>query len=106
MDINNYSYTGNDFANDYSTTIANYENDDMYCTIDRAARGNIGNLINGYTVTAASYDGTMDICEFYETLQAAQQLHDAITTNFAHCPPTKRETRALINAAKKTDKKH
>lgn len=105
MDINNYSYTGNDFANDYSTTIANYENDDMYCSIDRAARGNIGNWINGYTVTAASYDGTMDICEFYETLQAAQQLHNAIIANFAHFAPTKRETRLLINAAKKTDKK-
>lgn len=95
MDCNSYSYAPN-MLEDSKPYIDEYENDDMQCTLEKTS---------GYTVCANSYDGTLDVCESYKTLDAARFLFSAIVDNFSYTAPTKKETRALINQAKRIDKK-
>lgn len=95
MDCNSYSYTSPGFL-DNRPYIDEYENDDMQCTLEKTC---------GYTVWANSYDGDLDICESFQTIDAARFLYNAIVENFSHCPPARCQTRALINQAKRIDKK-
>lgn len=102
MDCNSYSYAPHMLEN--KPAIANYENDDMYSSIDAAARGNIGAWINGYEVFSGSYDGILEVCEFFRTIDAARFLHDSIVREYSTSAPTKKQIRALINQAKRIDK--
>lgn len=103
MDCNSYSYAPHMLEN--KPVIATYENDDMYSSIDAAARGNIGEWINGYEVYSGSYDGSLEVCEFFRTIDAARFLHDSIVERYHFTPPeSKRELRKLINAAHRMDK--
>lgn len=95
MDCNSYSYAPN-MLEDSKPYIAEYENDDMSATLEKTC---------GYTVWAGSYDGSLDICESYQTIDAARFLYNAIVDNFSDSAPTKKQIRALINqAAKRIDK--
>ena len=102
MNCNSYSYAPHVLES--KPPIANYENDDMYSSIDEAARGNIGDWKAGYEVVSSSYDGSLDVAEFFQTIDAARFLHEAIVDNFNCSPPTQKEIRALINQAKRIDK--
>lgn len=103
MDINNYSYSSSMLEN--VPALANYENDDMYCSIDKSARGNIDHWENGFSVYAGSYDGSLEVDEFFRTIDAANSLYSAIIDSFSNNAPTKKAVRALINTAKRIDKK-
>lgn len=103
MDCNSYSYAPT-MLEDSKPYIEEYENDDMSATIEESARGNIGQWENGFTVWANSWDGSLNVCEFYHTIDAARFLYNAIVDNFSDTAPTKKETRALINQAKRIDK--
>lgn len=105
MGCNRYSYAPS-MLEDSNPYIDEYENDDMSAYIDESARGNIGQWEKGFTVWAGSHDGSLDVCEFYRTIDAARFLFSAIVDNFSTTPPTKREQRALINQAKRIDKKY
>lgn len=94
MDCNSYSYAPH-MLEDSKPYLEEYENDDMWCMLEKTY---------GYTVCANSYDGTLDICESYQTIEAARFLYTAIVDNFSDSAPTKKETRALINQAKRIDK--
>lgn len=102
MDCNNYSYAPHMLEN--KPAIATYENDDMYSSIDEAARGNIGDWINGFEVYSGSYDGSLEVSEFFRTIDAARFLHDSIVREYSTSAPTKKQIRALINQAKRIDK--
>ena len=104
MDCNSYSYAPH-MLDGKENYIESYEHGDMSSTIEESARGNIGHWERGYTVWAGSYDGSLDVCEFYRTIKAARFLHSAIVDNFSDSAPTKKEIRALINQAKRIDKK-
>ena len=104
MDCNNYSYAPH-MLDGEDRNIESYENDDMQCTAEQSARGNVGQWQKGFTVWASSYDGTLDICEFLRTLDAARFLYNAIVANFSDSAPTKKAARALINQARRIDKK-
>lgn len=105
MDCNNYSYAPN-MLEDSRPYNASYENDDMSATIEESARRNIGQWEKGFTVWAGSYDGSLEVCEFYRTIEAAKSLYNAIVDNYNCSPPaSKREVRILINQAKRIDRK-
>lgn len=103
MDCNSYSYAPH-MIDGEEHYIESYENDDMQCTVEESARGNIGHWERGYTVWAGSYDGDLDVCEFCRTIEAARFLYNAIVDSFSDSAPTKKQIRALINQAKRIDK--
>lgn len=117
MDCNSYSYAPHmlDGENQY---IEQYENDDMEAIMEKSAQqlqcaiidddlNIIRPAINieGFTVWAESYDGSLDVCEFYRTIEAASFLYNAIVDNFSDSAPTKKQICTLINQAKRIDKK-
>lgn len=105
MDCNSYSYSPY-MLEDNTAYIEQYKNDDMSATIEKAARGNVGQWVNGFTVWAGSYDGSLDICEFFRTIDAARHIYNEIVNRYSCSPPaTKREVRDLINETKRIDKK-
>lgn len=105
MDCNSYSYAPY-MLEDNTAYIEQYENDDMSATIEKAARGNVGHWEDGYIVYGTSYDGSLDICEFFRTIDAARHIYNEIVNRYSFSPPAaKKEVRELINETKRIDKK-
>ena len=100
MDCNSYSYTAPGFGVDYPAPVAEYHNDDMRAEITTQ---NSYNRSKVYNVWAGSYDGDLDVCESFNTVEAARALYDHIVTNYKHTPPMKRELNKVIRAAHKRE---
>ena len=77
MDCNSYSYAPHML--DGEDRIAAYENDDMSAELE--IYGKI------FTVTAYSYDGSMDIYETFRDLDRARELYNYILEQHSDTPP-------------------
>lgn len=93
MDCNSYSYTAPGFGVDSPVPVAEYQNDDMYAEIT-TQHGYNGAIV--YNVWAGSYDGSMDVYEQFNTLDAARALYDHIVTNYSDTPPVPVELKKAI----------
>jgi hypothetical protein len=96
MDCNSYSYTAPGFGVDRPAPVAEYRNDDMSAEIT-TQRGYNGATV--YNVWAGSYDGDLDVCESFNTVEAARALYDHIMDNYTDTPPITAELNKAIREA-------
>ena len=87
MDCNSYSYAPHMLDGERDNRIAHYDNDDMSAEITPSSRGNVGAWERGWTVYAGSYDGQLDVCEFFVSFDRALDLYKHIVREYKHTPP-------------------
>lgn len=95
MDCNSYSYAPTIL--DGPPPLEAYENDDMSAELETWA--------GGYNVTAYSYDGTLDVYEYFRSIDAARSLYEHIRENYADTPPDKPHLNKAIRDAHKIDRR-
>lgn len=98
MDCNSYSYTADGFGADHNPPLKKIENDDMSAELCRL------NGCIGFSVFAGSYDGSLDVYESFNTLEAAEEFYQFIVDHYSDSPPVKRELNQVIKACKQHDR--